>query len=182
MKKVLRVPRAEARGSICGSLIDNFSRVRNVLHGGSIVEAFAEAQMINFSRVRDVLHRGSVAEAFAEEVLTSNQIRRNKNHSSPVRWGEHSWATERQQRKVIEARRALYGGDRTPKYAKILADVRATNALTTQWLGGHAAVNLSTFGGRHNLLQVLWSHRIWWSVDPRPPRNRSPMILHSFTR
>ena len=74
------------RGSICGSWIDNFSRVRNGLRGGSVVEEFAEAQVINSSRVRNVLHHGSVAEAFAEEVLTSNQIRRNKHRNSSGFW------------------------------------------------------------------------------------------------
>ena len=44
----------------------------------------AEVQVNKIVRVRNVLHGGNVAENFAEAVLTSNQIRRNKNHNSCV--------------------------------------------------------------------------------------------------
>ena len=42
----------------------------------------AETKVSNFSRVRNVLHGGCVVGVFAEAVHTSNQIRRNKNHHS----------------------------------------------------------------------------------------------------
>ena len=85
MKNVLRIPRAEASRKLSRKLKRSISLayVRNVLHRGSVAEAFAEAQVHQFLSRKERFALRKRRGSFRGR-SPYNQIRRNKNHSSHV--------------------------------------------------------------------------------------------------